>query len=317
VGAEPKKEDKGIDLVNVAAVILPLLFITGGGLIGLLVTNEGFRLPYISILCAAIFGFSLSNLVRNFDLARRFEKFTSSEHDFIQRVGDKLDLVVRNSRVMANLAEESDLESLERFARWLAANRALKAEVGEISDFCEWQRSQMMNLLSNKTRECRDRELLIDDPVKELNSNTTLLLGIPLRQVVAVSFEDTPFWLSEEGQRFLLAHKQVLDRGVAITRIFIVQGTDETELQKVMGQQVEIGIEVYVVSLSAVEQLKPQDVVIYDNRLVRQGFNNVVTQNNMFKQARIIATPQVVSEELDKTRALIAMAKKWESSSGD
>ena len=308
-----KSNERQHDLVNIAGVILPLIFVTAFSIVGLLVDEEGFRVPYIAVLCSVIFGFSLSNLIRNFDLARRFEKFTETETDALSGIETKLDLVVRNSRVLGTLVEENDLESLERFARWLSANRSLSTDVGEISDFCEWQRMQVLSLLSTKARECRDKEVLIDDPVKELNSNTALLASVPQEQVIAVSFEDTPFWLSDEGQRFLEAHKRVIDAGVSITRIFIVQGADEESLAKVMSQQAQLGITVYVVELNLVQGLNPQDVVIYDNKLVRRGFNNAVTQDNMYKQARLIATPEVVLDELDKSRALLAMAKRWES----
>lgn len=309
-----KKENTNqIEWLSIVAIFVPLILVTGFSVYSLNQNSDENLIKYISILVAVILGLSLSSLIKSFDVSRRLSRFVTTETEFLETVGSKLDRAIESSKVLTELTNDDDIEALEKFARWLSANRLLSEEVSEISSLCGWQKSQVMNLLSTKARDNRDKEILIDDPVKELNSNTTLLLEVPNTEVVAVSFEDTPFWLNAEGQRFLQSHKTVLDRGVSITRVFITEGSDAESLDQVMKQQAKLGIKVYSVDISIVEALNPEDVVIYDRKLVRKGFNKSDTKNNMFKQARILATAEVVADELERTRAIIALATKCEA----
>lgn len=304
---------KVIDWLNVLGVVVPVIFVVGGWTFGTMQPTDSAKIQFLIFALTAVFGFCLSNLIRNFDLAKKFEELSERELSKSSEIELKLDRVIAQSRILEKFTEDHELAAIELYVRWLSANKMLSQSVVEVAQFCEWQRQQIQNLLSARARECRDLEILVDDAVKELTSNTDLLVTIPKEEVTAISFEDTLFWVSDEGQRFLEAHKQVLARGVRITRIFVVKGSEEADLSSVMDEQAGLGIEVYVVELSAVQHLNPGDAVIYDKRLVRSGYDSVETRNNMFKRAKLIARQEVVTAELERAQALKAVAKKWPS----
>ncbi len=306
-----------IDWVNVFAVITPIIIVGGGLFFSYSIDNIDKNIQYISFLASVIFGISFANAIRHILLSKSFLLFSQSQNDFISKVENEIDFNKRSNTILSMISNNSDFDSLEQYAKWLNANRQFGSEIPQLSDLCNWQRSEVNKFLADKAGECKEHELVIDNAVKELVTNTTLLTDVPKKTVIAVSFEDTVFWKSEEGLRFLDAHKSVINKGVEITRIFVIQGGERKDLEIVMNAQCGIGINVYEVEYSKVKILKPQDCVIYDNVLVRRGYNNANLQNDLFKMAKLLATPSVIISELDKAQALIAVSKKWEVCADD
>lgn len=310
-GQNRRQSDGPTDWISIVGILVPAIFVACGWMFGTLRPDDTSRILLITYASTAIFGFSLSNLIKNHELIRKMDKYMEVDLEYKSENSKKIDKVISDSRVLSSVLDDADLISVEQYARWLSANRALANEVSAVSAFCAWQRAQIQNMLSMKARECRDRELVVDDAVKELTSNTDLLLAVPEREVIAISFEDTPFWKSDEGAKFLEAHKEVIARGVHVTRIFVVKGAEEIDLKSIMDEQTKLGIEVYIVDYNSVQHLSPGDAVLYDKTILRKGYNSIETQNNMFKRARIIATKGVIEAEFERCQALKSMAKRW------
>jgi hypothetical protein len=78
-----------------------------------------------------------------------------------------------------------------------------------------------------------------------------------------------------------------------------------------MDAQVKAGIEVYYIDLAKVRQLKPDDVVIYGENLVRRGRQKEEGVDSVLKTATIHSSKSVVTAEIARSEALKAYASRW------
>jgi hypothetical protein len=306
------KKPAAIDVLNVVGVLVPIAFVFGSWVFTFFNPTQEARVGLIALAATSVFGFSLSNLVRNFDLAKKFEKFVADEKGTEATTQLKIDGVLAQSRILASFVDGEDLSLIEEYARWLSLNRALEREEDAISSLCKWQRDQMRDIISGKIRDCRAGEILVDQPDKEINMNTELLLSVKKgSSVIAVSFEDVPFWESSYGKSLLETQRKVISEGVNITRIFVTTAEDNEKISPIMDAQVKAGIEVYYIDLAKVRQLKPDDVVIYGENLVRRGRQKEEGVDSVLKTATIHSSKSVVTAEIARSEALKAYASRW------
>ncbi|MCB1382730.1 MAG: hypothetical protein KDJ73_07325 [Notoacmeibacter sp.] len=107
-----------------------------------------------------------------------------------------------------------------------------------------------------------------------------------IRAVTAASVED--YWNSDWGRHYLDAQREILARGVRISRIFLVSDAGDLAKKSAMMQaQSELGIEVFVLNLEKAKAVRiaPRDFLIQDDivgvevRLDGNGIETIETIN--------------------------------------
>lgn len=107
----------------------------------------------------------------------------------------------------------------------------------------------------------------------------------------AVSYQDEGWWLSSKGDRYLDLHEELRDRGVSMTRIFVIE--DVRPLRPTLARHVAIGITTIVVSKELIPEEQWRDIVIYDDNLVRTA--DATDPENDRKLAEFTEDPARVS----------------------
>lgn len=88
----------------------------------------------------------------------------------------------------------------------------------------------------------------------------------------AVSFQDEAWWAGREGVAYLRDQEQERKRGIDITRIFLFKDSVNLgQYREAFQRHLDLGIETYVLRVSAVPTELLSDLVIYDDALVRRG----------------------------------------------
>jgi hypothetical protein len=310
-----KNEQNATDWLNLVSVSVPALFVVGGWVWAFSHPELEARVALTALAVTSIFGITLGNAIKNFDLSKKFEKFTSYEREMDEKIQIKMDGIISHSRILTSFADSDDLLHMEEYARWLEYNRSLAREVPSISSLCDWQRKQTRTVIRSRLQDCRNGELFIDVSAKELVSNKELLQSVQTGPIYAVSFEDTEFWNSSYGKTFLEAQKSAINREgrdkIEITRVFVTTAKDTNEISPIMNAQKEAGIKVFHVDFNKVKHLNPQDVVIYGENLVRRGYSDNSGGNSFSKSARLFSSKTVVAEEIERAVALIELAEEW------
>jgi transcriptional regulator with XRE-family HTH domain len=87
----------------------------------------------------------------------------------------------------------------------------------------------------------------------------------------AVSYQDEQWWESKHGRDYLRLHDEVRNKGIEITRIFLVPEDKQRDLKKTFERHVELGIPTFVMSPHDVKIELCRDFVIFDDDLLRVG----------------------------------------------
>ncbi len=89
----------------------------------------------------------------------------------------------------------------------------------------------------------------------------------------SVSFRNEAWGISRRGRRYLDAHKGLVERGVIITRVFVVDEDSEERLRPTFDRHEEIGINYLLVHIEDLEDRYTSDFAIYDDGLLRTTVN--------------------------------------------
>jgi hypothetical protein len=317
--APASRKSDGI-YVSMFATVVPFAFAVAGfvwvfGSPEAAATMES-RVQFIALVCSALVGFSLANLMRNIDIQKKVTEHVERQTEILSGVRKALVSIEHDAAISKHLSSDNMLASVRDYSIALSKLDSVGKRYPFVHEFCSWKMQQFSERVTEAIKDAADEFILIDDPVRELTSSIELLRAVPKQSVVAVSFEDLPFWTSLEGERFLEAHKSVIENGVKVTRIFVLKSSEESEMANVMHKQVNAGIVVYKVAEQSVLPLRPADIVIYDDVLVRRGYNEAFTQNNMFKRAQLVMSASVIQAEKTRVSAILNHAELVEVANG-
>ena len=292
---------------TIAVLIVPIIFAVAG-MVAIFYDADS-RIFIIGMGVSLIFGFTLSSLARLIESSEKSARESDENSRLLSEISEKLNEINAQSTISQSLTDERLLSNTNWLLDGVSRTSDISSRYPAIAPFCEWKISQIESMVRDLVRQAEDGRVVIDDPARELTSSIELLRSASSREVLAISYEDTPFWGSNEGKRFLEEHRSAIARNVVITRIFIVDSDDENDLIPIMNAQHELGVIVYKVSAIHVRDLNPSDVVIYDGSLVRMGYNEDYTQSNMFKAAQLIVSPEIIRKQIQIFEALKARAE--------
>jgi len=303
-------DNKSERLFRLLSIIIPVSLSIAGVVATAL--EPTLRIPIISIATSLVFGFTLNTLIRVSENSRVEANAIKEINVHLASIAENSLVAFENEAIVSSINEKNRLVPTQSYMESLRLISNIGKQQPHINSFCEWKRQQLENTANSTAEAARNGIVIIDDPTYELTSSLELLKEVPQSKVMAVSFEDTAFWSSAEGSNFLEEHRRAIDRGVEITRIFIKEKGDETALSDVIGQQSEIGVNVYTVEKDDVAALDPSDIVIYDDILVRRGKNTEYTASNMYKSAELIFSPDAIAREQRRVSGLLQRAIKFD-----
>ncbi|HTW43207.1 MAG TPA: helix-turn-helix transcriptional regulator [Solirubrobacteraceae bacterium] len=87
----------------------------------------------------------------------------------------------------------------------------------------------------------------------------------------AVSYQDEPWWPSAAGDSYLELHKELAQRDVEMTRIFILDQDALADLRPTLERHVELNIRTFVLLRDEVNDYYWRDFVLYDDVLLRMA----------------------------------------------
>lgn len=122
-------------------------------------------------------------------------------------------------------------------------------------------------------------------------------------------FSNEAFWTSNTGKNFQFAHKEVIQRGIAFNRIFILSPEEKQSqaMLEVMHQQREIGVNVFVVGMDEINPNLCQDLLIQDNKLV---YRNEMRPDRSL-MSRILIDPHEVSKAQRTFELIMLRARRF------
>ena len=93
---------------------------------------------------------------------------------------------------------------------------------------------------------------------------------------------DEEWWNSSIGKKYLDAHREAINRGVSITRIFLIEELTQS-IKNIMDQQVDIGISISYISVNELPvELQDAFVIFDDHYLHRTISEQKGDQHNIF-----------------------------------
>jgi transcriptional regulator with XRE-family HTH domain len=122
----------------------------------------------------------------------------------------------------------------------------------------------------------------------------------------AVSYQDEPWWPSAAGDSYLELHKELAQRDVEMTRIFIVQPDALTELRPTLERHVELGIRTFVLQRDEVSDYYWRDFVLYDDALLRMATSVDASADR--KSAEFTDDPGRIMQALEDFKYLYRIA---------
>jgi len=291
---------------QIVTLVLPLVFAVVGMVA--IYYDPSSRLFIVGLGVSLIFGFTLSTLARILEAKEKSDELG----EYLELMSRKIDEVKAHSAVARSLTDQRLASNTNGLLDGVSLTSEIAQRFPAIAPFCDWKISQIEDAVRELVKQAEDGKVVIDDPARELTSSIELLRSASSEEVLAISYEDTPFWTSNEGKRFLDEHERAISRKVSITRIFIVESEDEKDLLPVIEAQHKLGVRVFKVAANDVRDLNPSDVVIYDGKLVRMGYNQDYTQSNKFKAAQLVVSPEIIRRQVQTFSALKARAELFE-----
>ena len=138
-----------------------------------------------------------------------------------------------------------------------------------------------------------------------------------------LSFIDEGFWDSELGLRYLEHQRDAVRRGVRVRRIFIVDGTANSQhsgLLQICQQQEQAGIQVRTLdasSVSASRRMLMPDLVIFDEQVSYELTAGLRLDSNKapyFIRTHLAIKPQLVQEQVQRFNDLWDIALDFSAS---
>jgi hypothetical protein len=316
-GNQPKPEDKGSHhALTLFSVVFPVALAIAGG-VGVYVVNNtpDARLIFIGTLISSVVGLALSILVRIIDSNKRTIESLQEHNRVLSSLVETTTSLKSVHNIISEHVPENLLRSIKDYSTTISTLANLSLKYPFVSEFCKWKIQQFNDRILETIKEASQESIIIDDPIRELTSSVELLRTVPKKQIMAVSFEDLPFWTSTEGEGFLLAHSEAMKKNIDITRIFILNKSEISAMTDVMQKQANLGIKVYKVFEDKVSHLRPADIVIYDDVLVRRGYDEIYSRNDKFKQASLVMDEQLIRSEKVRIEAILRFAEIVEKNS--
>lgn len=125
----------------------------------------------------------------------------------------------------------------------------------------------------------------------------------------AISYQDEEWWDSPDGDSYLKAHAQLCSENVAVTRVFIVEmEIARSRLQSTFQKHDSLGIDWYAVEPGHVPEAQWQDLVVYDNHLVRRG--SATARNLDRKSAEFTDEPARVQQAIEDFNQVLGIAQR-------
>ncbi len=135
------------------------------------------------------------------------------------------------------------------------------------SPFMHEQAVQMLRTLTNQFVQAANGSVKVSaDKEPQLTQVAVNSCQAHLR---AVSYHDEEWWQSASGDAYLEHHADLRERGVEVTRIFLIASERVALLTKTLEKHIELGMHAYVLDVENVEE--PRDFVIYDDTLLREA----------------------------------------------
>ena len=191
------------------------------------------------------------------------------------------------------------------FGKNLSQDKWLLATIEQIID--DYEKGKSINLHPFPTRakgaleECRDVLHTLAEGymwVKPQGRYTFGQSGISQSKhsVLAVSYVNPKtYWQVTWGEKYLRVNKEIVDRGVKVTRIFLANRSQFPSMIDLMKRQAEAGIQVYVAVLEEVPIELQEDYLIQDEEvLVKVDLN----QEGVTKDELISIKPTTVRSAL-------------------
>ncbi len=123
----------------------------------------------------------------------------------------------------------------------------------------------------------------------------------------SVSFRNDAWGTSRRGRRYLDAHQLLVERGVEMTRIFVVDERTEEQLQPTLERHQELGIKYCLVHIEDLEDRYASDFVIYDDSLLRTTVN-LVGRSGKTQSAEYTQDPAQVQQAIVDFESLARLA---------
>jgi transcriptional regulator with XRE-family HTH domain len=126
------------------------------------------------------------------------------------------------------------------------------------------------------------------------------------KTVKAVSFQDEEWWPSSRGRDYLDLHEEVRNKGIEITRIFIVSQDRRPALKEAFKRHIELRIPTFVMSPEEATVRLCRDFIIFDENLLRVGGTPGFAG---FKAGEFTDNSAPLAQALGDFNALYTMAK--------
>jgi hypothetical protein len=117
------------------------------------------------------------------------------------------------------------------------------------------------------------------------------------------------YWRSLPAKTYLQKHSIAIKRGVKITRIFIVQLENLSEIQDVIEEQENIGVDVYLADVKDLPREMQEIYIIMDDKLVTQA---EFTPDGTIKSWRMFLGPREVEAVVRKFEVIMRRSRKLE-----
>jgi|SRR5215203_1203894 len=125
-------------------------------------------------------------------------------------------------------------------------------------------------------------------------------------RIQAVSYQDEKWWMSKHGREYLRLNAEVHDKGIKVTRIFLIPEEHQPAMREIFERHVEIGIPAFVMSPEEAGEVLCREFVIFDDGLLRTG---ELPDSRGFRKAEFTDNPAFIAQASGEFRALYRIAR--------
>jgi len=248
------------------------------------------NLGWLATLTAAIIGLLIGLVIE-----------TKSQRDsIINAISENSELAEQFINILSSDLSEPMSKSIRSICGVINVNEELFVQRAE---HLLSQTSDQLSQIENGVFDCGpDEELKL--------TKQALGAGYCQSKLMAISYQDEAWWGSAHGRMYLSLHKTLKSNNpeLSMIRIFIVDKVIPDALKAAIKANIDVGVNVKVITKDKVPDDYREDFVIYDNRLVRTA--GAPTTGFIGKTARFSKNSGLISEFTDRFEILNQSAKE-------